>query len=268
MAPGVEMESQGKKDAFADALGSGQDKFTGVISVATSASSRKILVDMRELRSSLPFILYKNGFTLEPITLDIGDYILSSNLCIERKSTSDLISSLNSGRLFSQVEQMSRYYAHPLLLIEFDENKPFSLLPTVDVRSEISISDISSKLCLLLIHFPMLKIMWSCSLAATTDMFADLRRGDETEPVAMGPGTLRDSGGEAQSQSESMDPVAKDLLLSMPGITHLNYHNITRHVRDLRHLAQLNQSAIEDLIGTENGCRLYNFLHQPIALQR
>lgn len=57
----------------------------------------------------------------------IGDYILTPDICVERKSISDLIGSLNSGRLYTQCVQMTRYYNKPILLIEFDQNKPFHL---------------------------------------------------------------------------------------------------------------------------------------------
>ncbi len=46
---------------------------------------------------------------------------------MERKSLSDLIGSLNSGRLYNQAVAMCRTYKHPVLLIEFDANKPFAL---------------------------------------------------------------------------------------------------------------------------------------------
>lgn len=60
---------------------------------------RKIIVDTRDLRSSLPFLLHIYGFEIEPLTIPIGDYILSPTICVERKSLPDLIQSLNSGRL-------------------------------------------------------------------------------------------------------------------------------------------------------------------------
>lgn len=57
----------------------------------------------------------------------VGDYILSPDMCVERKSLSDLVGSLNSGRLYSQAVSMTRHYTKPMLLIEFDQNKPFHL---------------------------------------------------------------------------------------------------------------------------------------------
>lgn len=56
----------------------------------------------------------------------MGDYIITPDICIERKTLSDLIGSLNSGRLYKQCTQMGRYYSKPMLLIEFDQNKPFT----------------------------------------------------------------------------------------------------------------------------------------------
>lgn len=57
----------------------------------------------------------------------VGDYILTPDICVERKSLSDLIGSLNNGRLYNQAQEMSRHYLKPLLLIEFDHDKPFAL---------------------------------------------------------------------------------------------------------------------------------------------
>ena len=59
--------------------------------------------------------------------LTVGDYVLSPNIVVERKSVKDLIQSLNSGRLYNQCETMMQYYKTPLLLIEFDQNKSFNL---------------------------------------------------------------------------------------------------------------------------------------------
>ena len=59
----------------------------------------QVIVDMREFRSSLPPILYAEGLKIIPCTLQVGDYILSPTICVERKSIPDLISSLTSGRL-------------------------------------------------------------------------------------------------------------------------------------------------------------------------
>ena len=76
--------------------------------------------------SSLPNVLHQKGMKIIPVTLEVGDYILSPSICVERKSIQDLFQSFTSGRLFHQVEMMSRYYRIPVLLIEFSQDKSFS----------------------------------------------------------------------------------------------------------------------------------------------
>ncbi|KAG9310432.1 hypothetical protein JVU11DRAFT_9572 [Chiua virens] len=93
--------------------------------LTTQAS--QVIVDMREFRSTLPSLLHASGLLVIPATLTVGDYVLTPNICVERKSIPDLVSSFNSGRLYAQCELMSVHYKQPVLLIEFEENKAFSL---------------------------------------------------------------------------------------------------------------------------------------------
>ncbi|XP_059046563.1 DNA repair endonuclease XPF isoform X2 [Achroia grisella] len=134
-----------------------------------------VIVDMREFRSDLPALLHKKGINIEPVTIVIGDYILTPDICVERKSISDLIGSLNSGRLYTQCTQMCRNYSRPILLIEFDQNKPFNLQGHFVVSSDLSGADIQQKLQLLTIHFPRLKLVWSPSPYATAELFLELK---------------------------------------------------------------------------------------------
>ncbi|CAJ0919683.1 unnamed protein product, partial [Mesorhabditis belari] len=78
----------------------------------------KIIVDMREFNSELPTILYKKGYDVVAATLEVGDYVLSPGMTVERKALDDLTQSLQSGRVFKQTEQMLRHYGSAFLLIE------------------------------------------------------------------------------------------------------------------------------------------------------
>lgn len=97
---------------------------------ATAAidANNLVIVDSRDLRSALPFILHRQGFALDVATLACGDYLLSPEVAVERKSVADLIGSLQSGRLFTQMAALCAEYAYPMLLIEFDRERPFHLL--------------------------------------------------------------------------------------------------------------------------------------------
>lgn len=59
----------------------------------------KVIVDMREFRSTLPSLLHASHLLVIPATLTVGDYILTPDMCVERKSIPDLVQSFSSGRL-------------------------------------------------------------------------------------------------------------------------------------------------------------------------
>lgn len=67
--------------------------------ISVTNETPRIIVDMREFRSSLPSMLHAAGVEVKPCTLQVGDYVLSPEMCVERKSLSDLVQSFNSGRL-------------------------------------------------------------------------------------------------------------------------------------------------------------------------
>ena len=65
-------------------------------------SKNIIAVDSREFSCLTPIHLYLEGFWVIPMVLTVGDYIISDQICIERKavSTGDLLQSFTSGRLY------------------------------------------------------------------------------------------------------------------------------------------------------------------------
>ena len=81
-----------------------------------------ILVDNREMGATTPFYLYQKGFNINVGQLEVGDYILSNSLCIERKSisTGDIFQSLKSHHLTDQIIKMLKYYGYIIILLEFE----------------------------------------------------------------------------------------------------------------------------------------------------
>jgi len=80
----------------------------------------KVIVDQRERNTKLLDALEKHGLEVKFATLQIGDYIVSDRVCIERKTVSDFEGSLINGRLFEQIKRMKENYQMPLLIIEGD----------------------------------------------------------------------------------------------------------------------------------------------------
>ncbi len=77
-------------------------------------------MDEREKPSGVPELLTDMGVRVDFVQLDVGDYILSSEIAAERKSVRDLLASIFDGRLFKQCRDLSEKYSKPILLVEGD----------------------------------------------------------------------------------------------------------------------------------------------------
>ncbi len=80
----------------------------------------KIIVDHREYRSNVVRNLTIKGTLVEPQQLDVGDYILSSRIGVERKKIDDFLESLIDGKLFKQIAQLRDAYSRPVMILEGD----------------------------------------------------------------------------------------------------------------------------------------------------
>ncbi len=80
----------------------------------------QIYIDHREIRSTVARELERLGARIKLETLEVGDYALSDRVCVERKTTSDLLSTVtDKGRnLFTQLSDIARNYERPILIIE------------------------------------------------------------------------------------------------------------------------------------------------------
>ncbi|XP_075228902.1 DNA repair endonuclease XPF mei-9 [Lycorma delicatula] len=228
----------------------------------------KVIVDMREFRSELPALLHRRGIDIDPVTLLVGDYILSPDMCVERKSINDLIGSLSSGRLYTQVLSMTRYYSKPILLIEFDQNKPFVLQGRYYLSSDIGSGDITAKLQLLTIHFPKLRIVWSPNPYATAQLFHELKEGKE-EPdsaVAAAVGAEGDTVDD-DYRLEKYNVGIQDFVRKLPGINTKNIISLLNKGQSLDHLITLSQDELNGILDNSlNAMLLYNALHQKTSV--
>jgi ERCC4-type nuclease len=137
-----------------------------------------IIIDYREMGTKTPYYLYKNNFNIINGSLQVGDYILTNNYCIERKSisTKDLYQSLNSKHLLEQTIKMGKYYKNIIILLEFEEHidilntfekgicyKPIILRKLLDLTN---ITELEKNNCL---------FMWSLNCSMTSRMLKSIR---------------------------------------------------------------------------------------------
>ena len=155
-----------------------QNDFIKLNSKKKEEEKYNIIVDYRELGSKTPYYLYKNNFNIINGSLEVGDYILTNNYCIERKSisTNDFYQSLNSKHLVEQMIKMGKYYKNIIILLEFEEHinilntfekgicyKPIILRKLLDLTN---IAELEKNNC----YF-----MWSLSCKMSSMMLKSLR---------------------------------------------------------------------------------------------
>ncbi|MGP8336791.1 MAG: DEAD/DEAH box helicase [Methanosarcinaceae archaeon] len=89
----------------------------------TESGSLTVIVDQREMRSTVARTLDSLGVNVVFKTLEIGDYVLSDRLAVERKTVDDFTSSLIDARrnIFTQVSNLARTYDKPVLIIEGED---------------------------------------------------------------------------------------------------------------------------------------------------
>jgi ERCC4-type nuclease len=76
----------------------------------------KIIIDNRERNSLIPAFLQEQGFEIEFKQLPVADYLVKDT-AVERKTVSDLKSSIINKRIISQLLELKQYPSH-LLLVE------------------------------------------------------------------------------------------------------------------------------------------------------
>jgi DNA excision repair protein ERCC-4 len=206
-----------------------------------------------------------------PCMLTVGDYVLTPQICIERKSIRDLIQSFTNGRLFNQVESMMEHYKHPMLLIEFDQNKSFTLEPFTDFSSVAAANtsglatapDLQAKIVMLTLAFPRLRIIWSSSPYQTAEIFAELKKQQE-EPDPLKAVQLGLDPNQSGDEMRSFNQTSQDMLRALPGVNENVVTTLMLKSESIEEVANMNEREVCWLVGTDIGRRIHRFFNRSV----
>ena len=112
---GVESPDTGEDDD------SDQSESEGTVATAASDEGVEIVIDQRELDSAIGRDLARReGIETRLETLEVGDYVLSDRVVVERKTVPDFLDTLTGGdrSMFEQVKDDARYYDRPVVILE------------------------------------------------------------------------------------------------------------------------------------------------------
>ncbi|KAK5633951.1 hypothetical protein RRF57_009665 [Xylaria bambusicola] len=164
---------------------------------------------------------------------------------------------------------MFQHYKNPMLLIEFDQNKSFTLEPFADLSGNMrsvnpneAPSDLQSKIVLLTLAFPRLRIIWSSSPYQTAEIFENLKTQEpEPDPIAAVRAGL-DKDMKAEDQAFNLEP--QEMLGVVPGVTPQNLKNLILETENIRDVANMTIEELDPLIGKEAARRVHGFFNRNL----
>jgi len=118
---------------------------------------------------------------------------------------------------------------------------------------------LQSKLVLLTLTFPRLRIIWTSSPYATSEIFNDLKSNnpepDATKAITIG----------ADNDSEvgaGVNTTAEEVLRCIPGITASNVKMVMNKVTNLRAFCDMSLLEVEKILGVDAGKAAWSFMHK------
>lgn len=78
----------------------------------------RLTADNREINSGIPAMLKQHNIDVQMKQLYAGDYMIDNKIIIERKTNTDFVQSIVSGRLFTQCAKLRKSKMVPLMIVE------------------------------------------------------------------------------------------------------------------------------------------------------
>ena len=119
----AEKEEDEKQTSLEEFVGEKEEEASErLVSVAPKEEDHiRLIVDSRELPTAVARELTRLDVEISGESLEIGDYVASEEVAVERKETGDFIQSLIDGRLFVQLSALRSAYRRPVLIIEGEQ---------------------------------------------------------------------------------------------------------------------------------------------------
>ncbi|MDP8023110.1 MAG: ERCC4 domain-containing protein [Conexivisphaerales archaeon] len=209
----------------------------------------EIIADNREAASNLPALLKELGLNVRFEQLAVGDYILSDEIAIERKTINDFISSLFDGRLFRQVSDLTSVYRQPVLLVEGD----ITIIPSLVNNVKVYYGALAS----LTINFP-IKLIFVPSLNESAIFIERLvyNLNKEQRPHNI-----------VKEKGQSIREQQLNLMASLPGVGEKLAEKLLKHFGTPIKAFNASQTALAEVIGYAKAQKVKQLLESKFEEQ-
>jgi Fanconi anemia group M protein len=222
----------------------------GTASGDNSAESLKIVIDHRETKSGVAKTLDRLGMELIFAALEVGDYVVSDRLAVERKRTDDFASSLVDGKrnLFVQLSDLARVYEKPVLIIEGED---------LFTSRQINPNAIYGTLVSIAIDFGV-SILYSRDEEETASILKVLAKREQTE-------NKREINPHGKKSASTLAEQQEYLISSISNIGPKAARNLLLHFGSVKAVLQADTEELRKvkLIGPKTAARIREVLESP-----
>lgn len=120
---------------------------------------------------------------------------------------------------------------------------------------------LQSKLALLALTFPNLRIIWSSSPHETVRILSDLKLNHD-EPDEMTCTLKGQAEGEKSMREQVENPAAVEMLRAIPGVNSYNLKYVMSKIESLSDMIKMSKGQLTEVLGEDMGWRAYNFIHK------
>lgn len=207
------------------------------------ADQVEIYVDMREMRSSVARALEDMKVRLNIRTLEVGDYVLSDRVCVERKTTDDFLDTLFGAdrSLFEQIIAMKHSYLRPVLIIEGEG---------LYTKRRISPNVIHGVLASIAIDYGM-PVLFTANEAETAAFLYSMARREQIE-------RKRSVNPHAQKSSQTMAERQEYLVSAISEVGPVISRNLLRHFGSVKSIVNATEEELKkvDKVGEKTAKKI------------
>lgn len=208
----------------------------------------RIIADHREVPSGVVKRLFEAGVEVETRQLEVGDYIVSTEVGVERKSTRDFVQSILDRRLLEQARLLKESFPSPLLIVEGED--------LYTVRG-VHPNAIRGALLALAVDFG-IPILWSRDESETASFLHLLAKREQVErgrPVAV----------RGERKGLTLEEKQRFLVEGLPGISAVLARRLLEHFGTVERVMTASEKELQQVhgIGLEKAKEIREVLASP-----
>ncbi len=205
----------------------------------------RVIIDSRERNAKLISSIEELGVDIELKTVDVGDYVISDRVCIERKTIQDFESSIINGRLFDQVIRLKDNYQFPILMLEGDYDY-FRLNRNV----------INGAIAAIYIEYG-IPVICTYDELSSADMIASIARHEQRDGI-------REPSLKGGARAYTREQFQEYVIGNLPGVGPKLAKSLLKHFKSVRNIANAKPEELMEVekIGEKKAEHIHGILNQ------